>query len=715
MAQEALQKLEDQLNCSVCLDTYSDPKQLQCQHVFCRKCLVKLVVKDQQGQFTLTCPVCRHVTPVPATGAMSLQPAFQINNLLEVYDAIKKIQGIPSVAPPAETVVEGDLTESQTHSLPSRTYSGTAKKCFDHGEELKLYCNACSHLICFHCVIRGGDHADHDYELLSRAFERHEEEVGSMLEPLEKQLASVEEALAKIESCSAAVSERQSSIEASIQSMFGRLQEVLDARKAKLLGKVRGISQGKLEGLATQKAKIETMQAQLSSCLHFLKQSLETSNWAEVLVMKASIFKQVKELTSNFQSEKLEPNIDTDIQFSASEQLIAACRSYGEIFAHGSSNPAECHASGEGLERAIVGKISNALVRVVDFDGQPCLESVTSSLECELISELSGARVKGDVERRGQSEYEISYRPTIKGRHQLYVRLDNQHIRGSPFSVSAVLPVERLGEPMLCVGKVQRPWSVAVDRSKDMMVVTEFSGHRVSVFKPDGKQQRSFGCAGLGLGQFSGPTGVGIDSEGNILVADSYNHRIQKFTSEGVFVRAVGRRGTGPRHFDFPGGIAVDASDMVYVVDSNNHRIQILNSDLGFVSSFGSCGSYEGQFNFPYCIACDGNGNVYVSDSENHRVQVFTSDGEFVRAFCGSVGGSMERPFGIAVDAKDTVYVSECNNNRVSVFTSEGQFLTSFSSKGRGSGELRRPYGVAVDCSGVVYVCDSDNSRVQAF
>ena len=65
MAEKALKKVEDQLiDCSICLETYTDPKLLQCLHVFCRKCLVKLVVRDQQGQLILTCPICRQDTPV---------------------------------------------------------------------------------------------------------------------------------------------------------------------------------------------------------------------------------------------------------------------------------------------------------------------------------------------------------------------------------------------------------------------------------------------------------------------------------------------------------------------------------------------------------------------------------------------------------------------------------------------------------------------------
>ena len=53
MAEQALKRLEEQLNCSICLDTFTDPKLLQCFHVYCQQCLVPLGVRDQQGQLSL--------------------------------------------------------------------------------------------------------------------------------------------------------------------------------------------------------------------------------------------------------------------------------------------------------------------------------------------------------------------------------------------------------------------------------------------------------------------------------------------------------------------------------------------------------------------------------------------------------------------------------------------------------------------------------------
>ena len=90
MAEDALKKVEEELNCSICLDTYADPKLLQCLHVHCRKCLVMLVERDQQGQLILTCPICRQDTPVPANGTAGLRSAFHINHFLEIMEAHKK-------------------------------------------------------------------------------------------------------------------------------------------------------------------------------------------------------------------------------------------------------------------------------------------------------------------------------------------------------------------------------------------------------------------------------------------------------------------------------------------------------------------------------------------------------------------------------------------------------------------------------------------------
>ena len=702
-----LEKVEEELNCSICLDTYSDPKLLQCFHAYCRKCLVKLVVRDQQGQLILTCPICRHDTPVPANGVAGLQPAFQINHFLEIMEEHKKA----AADPPASA----KKAERDSASLTSRDKVKVC--CREHaGKEVELFYETCGEPVCVKCALKGGKHHSHDCEELDKAFERYKVEVTTSLEPMEKQVTTITKALAQLDARCAEISDQRAAVETDVHTAFGKLQRILDTRKTELIGQLHHITQRKLKGLAVQRDKLETTLAQLSSCLGFMRESLKTGSQEEVLSMKSSVVKQVKELTTTFPPDTLKPSTEADVIFSALADVATACRNYGQVSTQGLPDSSKCHATGKGIESAVVGEMSTAVLQAVNFKGQPCEEPIQSS-ECELVSELSGTRTRGSVERKGQSQYEINYQPTIKGRHQLHVKVEGQHIRGSPFTISAKSPVEKLGTPILTLCGVRQPWGVAINQ-KGEVIVAEWGGDCVFVFSPNGEKLQTSGTCGSDQGQFRYPCGVAVDGEWNILVADGGNHRIQKFTPEGQFLTAVGAQGEGPLQFNHPTDIVLNAANKkVYVIDSNNYRVQVLNSDLTFSSSFGKYGSGKGQFDYPYGIACDSTGKVYVADKDNHRVQVFTAEGKFLKMFGrhGAGRGELRGPIGVAIDSNNIVYVSEWGNGRVSVFTLEGVFVTSFGSCGEGPGQFKRPYGVAVDNSGVVYVCDLSNHRVQIF
>ena len=699
MAEKALQKVEDQLHCIICLDTYTDPKQLQCNHVFCRKCLVKLVDRDQHGQLILTCPICRQLTPVPANGVAGLQSAFHIDHILEMTREVKK------------AILSARKVEKDSTSLAPRDKIKVV--CPEHGgKEVELYCETCEETICSKCGLRGGKHYSHDYRELKEAFEKYKVEITASLEPMEKQLTVIKGSLSQLEACCGEISEQRAAVEADIHKTFGQLHQVLDVRKTKLIGQLHQMTQWKLKNLAVQKDQIETTLAQLSSCLGFIRESLETGSQGEVLMMKQMIVKQTKELTTTFPPDMLKPITGADMAFSASADITTACQNYGQVSSPNSPDPSHCRVTGRGIEVAVVGETSTAVLEAINFRDQPCKEPL-GSLECELVSEITGSRRRGIVERRGESHYEISYQPTIKGRHQLHIKVEGQHIRGSPFSVAAKSPVEKLGTPIQTLRGMGGPWGVAINQRAQEVVVTECGADCVFVFSVSGEKLRSFGTPGSGEGQLKYPRGVAVDAEGNILVADNENHRIQKFTAEGQFLTAVGTKGSGPLQFSHPRGITFN--NKVYVTDSNNHRIQVLNSDLTFSSTFGKYGSGKGQFSYAWGIACGSSGEVYVADYNNHRIQVFTAEGRFLRMFGrrGKGKGELKGPIGIDIDSSGMVYVSEWANHRVSMFTSEGGFVTSFGSRGEQPGQFKYPHGLCVDSSGVVYVCDVDNHRIQ--
>ncbi len=140
--------------------TLYSTKLLKCFHVYCLGCLRRLVFKDQQGQFVLTCPECRQETPIPAGGVAGLQPAFHINRLLGIMEEHKK----------------GKESAHAENSFPV-----TIPTCSEHeDEEVKLYCETCEKLICLKCVIKHGKHQKHDHELLDDAFKKFKKQMRTL-------------------------------------------------------------------------------------------------------------------------------------------------------------------------------------------------------------------------------------------------------------------------------------------------------------------------------------------------------------------------------------------------------------------------------------------------------------------------------------------------------------------------------------------------------
>ncbi len=696
----ALEKFEDHLNCSICLDIYSSPKVLQCFHCFCQSCLEKLVVRDQ-GEGIVICPTCRQITPLPAHGVEDLKTAFYINHFLEILEDHKRII---DVAVSDEIPVR---SERATSLIPQEIATVC---CYEHvGRKVELYCKTCEELICLKCAIKDSKHHSHDYEDLNITFERHKGEIASSLQPMESHLQIINEAIEKLEMRRKEVVDQRESIETNIHRSIRQIQQSLDARREELIAQLNEETVAKLKGLAIQKDQLETIQAQLSSCLLFMRESLERGSQEDVVMTKQKMIGRVKH---TFQPDMLNPNTEADMILLAPTDFALQCKKYGHISTLSSPDPSKCYASGKGIETAFVGEASTAILRVLNFNNQPCKDSI--SLEFELVSEITGAVAKGSVERKGHSQYVISYQPTVKGRHLLSILVNRQHVRGSPFEVLAKLPVRKTGVPILAIEDVQQPVGVALTQ-KGEIVVTEAKGHCVSVFKPNGEKIRSFGTYGAGPRQFKSPSGVAIDRMGNILVADRANHRIQIFTTEGHFLTAIGTEGSGPLQFYYPEGIAFNATKTkLYIVDGNEH-VQILNSDLSYLYTFGRKGRGDGKFDYPRHVACDSSGNVYVSDFKNHRIQVFTAKGVFLRLFGTHdiCEGALNRPCGIAIGSNDKVYVTQNDGDQVTVFSSEGQFVTSFGNSGERPGEFRGPTGLAVDRSGVVYVCDYFNKRVQ--
>ena len=736
-AKQALEKLNEQLTCPICLEHYTNPKLLHCFHVFCEKCLKPVAQQTPQGQ-VVECPNCRHLTSLTQEGVPGLQGAFLIHHLFDIQDILKKVNTpannkcakckkrepncycrccgflCDSCKKPHleweefsshEIVSLDQLTEDVTTLVPP---DQKIMQCSKHpGKELDLYCETCKEVICRDCILRV--HRDHQYDLATDAFPQQKNVLIGCVEPVEQQLASVNKALEDLDTLRGEITSQRQALETKIRSRIGVIHEALKAREEELISQLDQMTGPKLKDVASQQDQLEMVATRLKSCCGFLQESLRTGSQVEILAMRKSFVQQVQDVTSSFKPESLVPEEQADLEFvSDQNEMTQICQQFGQLIA----NPvchAKCHAEGTGLHVAIVGETATATVHVVDQRGREYQHLVKVS--CKLVSSDGCSQVRGEVKKVKDGEYKISYHPQHRGQHYLHIQVEDKHISGSPFPLSVLTTT-----PTNIISDVNRPAGLALDNDGRLLVV-EKGRHCISIFSDIGNK-RSFGSCGLSPGKLNTPSGIAISATGDILVCDQVNHRIQIFSPDGKSLRCVGTRGSGPLQFNCPVGISVNPhSNKIYITDARNHRVQILNEDLTFFKKFGSEGSGNEQFQLPRDISFDSTGNVYVVDTGNHRVQVFTANGEYIRQFGkkGSGEGELNDPKGIAIDTNDIVYVSESNNHRISIFTREGHFLTSFGSRGVGPGQFKNPSGITVSNNGVLYICDSGKGRVQVF
>ena len=162
------------------------------------------------------------------------------------------------------------------------------------------------------------------------------------------------------------------------------------------------------------------------------------------------------------------------------------------------------------------------------------------------------------------------------------------------------------------------------------------------------------------------PHGIGLDKDGNILIADQGVSRVFRYSANGKFLDEIGK---GP-------------------------------------------GSEEGFFKEPREVTSDSEGNIFVSDSKGDRprIQVFSHEGEFLRIFAvkGRGPGQILRSHGIDFDFEQRLFNTDVDNMRVNVYDKTGKFLYDFGDglayENMNPGELNAPHGIFVDPSGDVFV-----------
>ena len=636
-AEQAMQKLSDQLSCSVCLEEYRKPRVLPCLHVFCEACLEKLV-GTRQDKMTAPCPNCRKPAPLPKGGVSGLPSAFYIQHLFEVREALEKVRN-PKKAQ-CDKCGEGEVQgfcrdcgqficqhcvdthhkwkELQSHEISSlNDVQETASKmvtpkkvttmCHKHTTEpIKIYCETCDELICRDCTVK--THKDHSYDLITDTFPKHRDAILACLHPIKTELSSVAETIAELKGRTSRLDTQGIRAKGTVDTEVDKLHAVLEACRRDWHAEIDSkVCEGKKE-LAAEIDTHEFRQAQLSSCVEFVEGSLQSGTQEEVLSMKKQVEQRTQQIAGEFKPHHLQLGPEKLLRVVCTD-LTPQCQTLAKVKFD--------RIQFEGAHIKTISGINRPRHIAFATTGEMVVcEWNTNNVK--VFSSSYGLLRKFGNTGPEESRVNVPLGVAISADNTVFVA-----------SCHCVKKFTLEGQFIASVGsegsgplQFRTPYAIAYNGTNNRLYVCDTCNDHITILNHDLTFHGSFGNRGSETGQLNRPTGILLDSKGNVLVAEESNSRVQVFDASGHYLSSITHTTPGER-LQRPISVAVGPDDWVYVVEHSLNRVSVFDEDHKYIRSFGKQGGKDGEFNSPLAIAVNDDGCVYVSDTDNNRVQVF--------------------------------------------------------------------------------------------
>ena len=726
---KTVEQLEREITCGICQEHYTEPKALPCLHYYCKQCILRLALRTGTGK-PFSCPECRCEATLPEGGVDELKTAFFVNRLMTTVSTMERAHGKVEVKCELCALNKGnaeafcrqcarfickkcmelhknieiflthevasldDLKHGRAEPIPVK--EPPTKKCLVHEEPLIIYCYDCDSLICQHCTLK--DHRDHNFEFTKKAAPDEKKKLLEEIQPLKEVQVKLTSAVEGIQTTKLEIEAQKDSAINIIKTSFKELHDILDKREKDLMEEAGVVVQEKVDKLLVQEKTLSLASAEVQSVIDYTERSVMHGTDNEVMSMHTEMRKTIEQKIEEHSKpgRSLEPVEEADmwVEVKCSEALQQLCQTQAIITKEGRSDPTKCTVHLE--EAAEVGKVSKGTLITRHSNNKQTKRNCEVS--CQIKSLHNGVIADCNIDDDGSGRYSIQYTPTVRGRHELTVLIDGQHVAGSPFPVFVSIHPTQLGKPVKVWDGVYCPLGITAN-SKGDILVTEKIGNIIK-FDANGQRHKL-----VAQNELTALRCIAVDDEDNIYCIDEDNNKIMTCDKNGgnFKVHEVNLENCSGRsalfiirnellisEYGSRGTIMVYDRKLKYV-----RRIQ--HKDMGEITD----------------ISADVHGNLYMTDFSNACIQVFTANGVFLRSL-GKDKNKLKGPWGVCVSGQ-YVYVTDTNSHCVSVFTTDGVYVTSFGQHGNKEGDFSGPYYLYIDKDQFVYVSDTCNNRIQCF
>nr|XP_054753830.1 uncharacterized protein LOC129259579 [Lytechinus pictus] len=347
MAAKAVEKLNRELECAVCINTLKNPKSLSCGHSFCEECLKQC---DQVRPGSIKCPMCRETITLPVDGVSGLKSDPMISRVIEVLEAKKNSTEIACDAcgdsdsilttycrdclnficdscasshsrmkilmkdhrpVPLEKIVNGSVKINwMEESLWRKAY-----ECDEHiGEVRRFFCRTCKKRICRDCTVLDHTKPDHDCTTVQKMFLETQEKMKDRLESCQSKQESAEAMLGEVEKKETEINQQIHTLRENIRDLKAKAAMNLNKTEEELLQKVEAFE--------------EKLNLKLNAFRGNLKTSTEILTRLQIKANDIISAKQVTDLPRGpFLPEdvlkELEEEIASEVTMTISRNLLA--------------------------------------------------------------------------------------------------------------------------------------------------------------------------------------------------------------------------------------------------------------------------------------------------------------------------------------------------------------------------------------------------------
>ncbi|CAH3045026.1 unnamed protein product, partial [Porites lobata] len=483
-------------------------------------------------------------------------------------------------------------------------------------KEIEFFCNICEVAICNACALT--NHDGHEKILLEQAANERKLRVKSAIESQRERAQTKRSKITKLDESLSEVQEQAARVKRNVQEFADSIISIIatiEAKKQEIFDDVERRTKASVQKIGKQKEDIEEQAKRHESEIENTETLLKRSTSAQVMQPNELMDKILKE--ENYQEESdRDDGLYQELFFVKNHKLfdLVSLEQIGSL-KESQARGQQSSADGKGISEAIVGLEAQLVVTTRNKKCQQCYDN-NDCVTLEVRNhEGDNCAAEVQVQDNKDGSYKMKYFAKETGTCSASVKVNGEHIRGSPFEVQ-VKP--RQFRPVLSFGEqiLKLPWGGAVNE-QDEIAVSDVGNHKIHLFKSDGTHSRSLGGKGAQHSEFDWPSGIAYHGD-NIIVAEQLNHRVQD-----ILLYKFGKKGDGAGEFNSPHCLSVHKGGHLMVCDGGNHWIQVFDLAGKFVAKFGTKGSGMGEFKTPVSAAVLSDGKIVVSDLNNSRIQIF--------------------------------------------------------------------------------------------